>query len=119
MEVIRLRVTEDEKVNIAQRYLPPKQEPNNWRQDEEMDVTESAVRNHPLHARSRRAFTEREISKICRKGGIGVQLKKHDGKVIVTVEPERLPVRKYDYGQAAEEPVGQGGPGGRKSAATC
>src|SRR6476620_139500 len=46
MEVIRLSgYTEDEKVNIALRYLLPKQQKNNGVKAEEMEVTESAVRN--------------------------------------------------------------------------
>ena len=45
MEVIRLSgYTEDEKVNIAQRYLLPKQKKNNGVREEELDVAESAVR---------------------------------------------------------------------------
>jgi ATP-dependent Lon protease len=45
MEVIRLSgYTEDEKVNIALRYLLPKQQKNNGVKAEEMEVTESAVR---------------------------------------------------------------------------
>src|SRR5437773_4091635 len=45
MEVIRLSgYTEDEKLNIAQKYLVPKQAKNNGVKDDEMDVTESALR---------------------------------------------------------------------------
>src|SRR5258705_10816134 len=45
MEVIRLSgYTEDEKVDIAQRYLLPKQRKNNGVRDEELEVTESAIR---------------------------------------------------------------------------
>ena len=59
MEVIRLSgYTEDEKLNIALRYLLPKQQKNNGVKDEEMDVTEvGGARHRPLlHARSRRAL---------------------------------------------------------------
>ena len=45
MEVIRLSgYTEDEKVNIAQRHLLPKQMKNNGVKDGEMDVTDGAIR---------------------------------------------------------------------------
>ena len=45
MEVIRLSgYTEDEKVNIAQTYLLPKQRKNNGVKDSELDVQESAIR---------------------------------------------------------------------------
>src|SRR3990167_3700472 len=45
MEVIRLSgYTEDEKVSIAQKYLCPKQAKNNGVKDEEIEITESAIR---------------------------------------------------------------------------
>src|SRR5687768_14611564 len=113
MEVIRLSgYTEDEKLNIAQRYLLPKQAKNNGVADDEMDVTESAVRGI-IRYYTREAGVrslEREISKICRKVVKGIQLKKYEGKVIVTDENlnDFLGVRKYDYGQAEKKnQVGQ------------
>src|SRR5688500_6686279 len=113
MEVIRLSgYTEDEKLNIAQRYLLPKQAKNNGVKDEEMEVTESAVRGI-IRYYTREAGVrslEREISKICRKVVKGVQLKTYDGKVVVTEENlnDFLGVRKYDYGRAEKKnQVGQ------------
>ncbi|HEX6704575.1 MAG TPA: endopeptidase La [Albitalea sp.] len=113
MEVIRLSgYTEDEKLNIAQRYLLPKQSKNNGVKDEEMEVTESAVRGI-IRYYTREAGVrslEREISKICRKVVKGIQLKKYDGKVVVTEENlnDFLGVRKFDYGQAEKKnQVGQ------------
>jgi ATP-dependent Lon protease len=113
MEVIRLSgYTEDEKVNIAQRYLLPKQSRNNGVKDEEMEVTESAIRGI-IRYYTREAGVrslEREISKICRKVVKGVQLKKYEGKVVVTDENlnDFLGVRKFDYGQAEKKnQVGQ------------
>lgn len=113
MEVIRLSgYTEDEKLNIAQRYLLPKQAKNNGVKDEEMEVTESAVRGI-IRYYTREAGVrslEREISKICRKVVKGIQLKKYDGKVTVTDDNlnDFLGVRKYDYGQAEKKnQVGQ------------
>ena len=113
MEVIRLSgYTEDEKVNIAQRYLLPKQAKNNGVKDEEMEVTESAVRGI-IRYYTREAGVrslEREISKICRKVVKGIQLKKYEGKVVVTDETlnDFLGVRRYDYGQAEKKnQVGQ------------
>src|SRR5206468_10179861 len=86
MEVIRLSgYTEDEKLNIAQKYLVPKQAKNNGVKDEEMDVTESAIRGI-IRYYTREAGVrslEREISKICRKVVKGVQLKTYQGKVVV------------------------------------
>jgi len=113
MEVIRLSgYTEDEKLNIAQRYLLPKQAKNNGVKDEEMEVTESAVRGI-IRYYTREAGVrslEREISKICRKVVKGIQLKKYEGKVVVTDENlnDFLGVRRYDYGQAEKKnQVGQ------------
>lgn len=105
MEVIRLSgYTEDEKVNIATRYLLPKQRTNNGVKDEEMDVTESAVRGI-IRYYTREAGVrslEREISKICRKVVKGLQLKTYTGKVVVNEENlnDFLGVRKFNYGRA-------------------
>jgi len=113
MEVIRLSgYTEDEKVSIAQRYLCPKQAKNNGVKDEEMEITESAIRGI-IRYYTREAGVrslEREISKICRKTVKSIQLKKVTGKVIVTDENlnDFLGVRKFDYGRAEKKnQVGQ------------
>jgi ATP-dependent Lon protease len=113
MEVIRLSgYTEDEKVNIAQRYLLPKQAKNNGVKETEMDVTESAVRGI-IRYYTREAGVrslEREISKICRKVVKGVQLKTYSEKVVVTNDNlnDFLGVRRFDYGQAEKKnQVGQ------------
>ena len=113
MEVIRLAgYTEDEKVNIAQRYLCPKQAKNNGIKDEEMEVTESAIRAI-IQYYTREAGVrslEREISKICRKTVKSILLKKVTGKVVVTDENlnDFLGVRKFDFGRAEKKnQVGQ------------
>jgi ATP-dependent Lon protease len=108
MEVIRLSgYTEDEKVSIAQKYLLPKQAKNNGVKDEEMEVTESAVRAI-IRYYTREAGVrslEREVSKICRKVVKGIQLKQYEGKVVVTDENlnDFLGVRKYDFGRAEKQ----------------
>jgi ATP-dependent Lon protease len=113
MEVIRLSgYTEDEKVNIAQRYLLPKQRKNNGVKDEEMDVTESAIRGI-IRYYTREAGVrslEREISKICRKVVKNLALKVVEGQAVVTDENlnDFLGVRKYDFGRAEKKnQVGQ------------
>src|SRR5438034_964962 len=113
MEVIRLSgYTEDEKLNIAQKYLVPKQAKNNGVKDDEMDVAESALRGI-IRYYTREAGVrslEREISKICRKVVKGVQLKQYTGKVVVSDENlnDFLGVRRFDYGQATKQnQVGQ------------
>ena len=113
MEVIRLAgYTEDEKLNIALRYLVPKQRKNNGVKDDEVEITESGLRGI-IRYFTREAGVrslEREISKICRKVVKGHQLKKYDGKVIVTEDNlnDFLGVRKYDFGRAEKKnQVGQ------------
>jgi ATP-dependent Lon protease len=113
MEVIRLSgYTEDEKVNIAQRYLLPKQMKNNGVKAEELEVTESAIRG-VIRYYTREAGVrslEREISKICRKVVKGHQLKTYQGQVVVTEDNlnDFLGVRRFDFGRAEKKnQVGQ------------
>jgi ATP-dependent Lon protease len=113
MEVIRLSgYTEDEKTNIALKYLLPKQMSNNGVKDSELLVTEDAVRD-VVRYYTREAGVrslERELSKICRKVVKGLLLKKLSGLVTVNADnlDEYLGVRKYTYGRAeAQNQVGQ------------
>ncbi|MFN3375596.1 MAG: endopeptidase La [Burkholderiaceae bacterium] len=113
MEVIRLSgYTEDEKVNIAVRYLLPKQLKNNGVREGELRITEAAIRD-VVRYYTREAGVrslERELSKICRKVVKGLQLKKLSPEVVVSEEdlPEYLGVRKYTYGRAEQQnQVGQ------------
>ena len=114
MEVIRLSgYTEDEKLNIALRYLLPKQAKNNGVKDAEMlDHRRRGARHHPLlHPRSRRALAgTRDLARSAARSSRRLQLKKIDGKVIVTDENlnDFLGVRKYDFGRAEKKnQVGQ------------
>jgi ATP-dependent Lon protease len=113
MEVIRLSgYTEDEKLNIALRYLLPKQMTNNGVKKGELDVSEAAVRDI-IRYYTREAGVrslERELSKICRKVVKGSLLKKGAGKSKVTPRnlDKYLGVRRYTFGMAEKEPqVGQ------------
>jgi ATP-dependent Lon protease len=113
MEVIRLSgYTEDEKVNIAQKYLLPKQLKNNGLIEEELEFSEQAmidiVRYYTREAGVR--SLEREISKVCRKVVKAIQLAQMHPKVIVTNDNlnDFLGVRKYNYGRAEkQDQVGQ------------
>ncbi len=113
MEVIRLSgYTEDEKTSIAMKYLLPKQLKNNGVKDEELLVTEPAVRDMVRYYTREAGVRslERELSKICRKVVKGLQLKKLEPQVIVTADnlPDFLGVRKYTYGRAeSQNQVGQ------------
>jgi ATP-dependent Lon protease len=113
MEVIRLAgYTEDEKLNIARRYLLPKQQKNNGVKDAELEVTDGGLRGIVRYFTREAGVRslEREISKICRKVVKGVQLKQYQGKVVVTEDNlnEFLGVRKFDFGRAEmKNQVGQ------------
>jgi ATP-dependent Lon protease len=113
MEVIRLSgYTEDEKVNIAERYLIPKQMKNNGLKDGELTIREATIRDIVRYYTREAGVRnlEREISKICRKVVKEVLLKKRDTTVTVTpkVLEKYLGVRRFRFGLADEhDQVGQ------------
>ncbi|EKD97714.1 MAG: hypothetical protein ACD_23C00758G0001 [uncultured bacterium] len=113
MEVIRLSgYTEDEKTSIAMKYLLPKQLKNNGVKNEELLITEGAVRDMVRYYTREAGVRslERELSKICRKVVKGLQLKKLQPQVVVNEDnlPDFLGVRKYTYGRAeSQNQVGQ------------
>ncbi len=113
MEVIRLSgYTEDEKVNIAQRYLVAKQMENNGLKDKELHIREASIREIVRYYTREAGVRnlEREIAKICRKVVKEILLKKRNKRINVTpVNLERfLGVKLYRYGLADEyDEVGQ------------
>jgi len=113
MEVIRIPgYTEDEKINIAKRYLLPKQIKNNGLKESEISVSENVIRDI-IRYYTREAGVrnlEREISKICRKVVKDLVLKKREEKVSVTPRntDKYLGVKRFRYGLAEErDQVGQ------------
>jgi ATP-dependent Lon protease len=118
MEVIRLSgYTEDEKMNIAIKYLLPKQMKNTGLKEGELSVSEAAVRDivrYYTREAGVRAM-EREISKICRKAVKQLLIeKKEDEEKLhrITVTPKNLDkflgVRKFSFGMAEKQnQVGQ------------
>ena len=110
MEVIRIPgYTEDEKVNIAERYLIPKQKENNGLREGELEFTEEAIRGL-IRYYSREAGVrglEREIAKICRKvvKENVVSSQGSGGKISLESLEVYSGVRKYDYGKAEEQNV--------------
>jgi ATP-dependent Lon protease len=113
MEVIRLSgYTEDEKVNIAQRYLLKKQKTNNGLKDDEIDVTEDAIRDI-IRYYTREAGVrnlEREIAKICRKVVKHILLTTKTEKTVVKADDleDYLGVKRFRFGLADEkDQVGQ------------
>ena len=119
MEIINLSgYTEDEKVNIAMRYLLPKQLKSHGLKDEELHVSEAAVRDivryYTREAGVRRL--EQEVAKVCRKVVkelLTAKAKKAEtAPKKINVTPKNLDkylgVQRYDYGVAAKEnQVGQ------------
>jgi ATP-dependent Lon protease len=108
MEVIRIAgYTEDEKINIAIKYLIPKQIKNNGLKDKEIEITETAVRDM-IRYYSREAGVrslERDISKICRKVVKNLLLESSRKKVVIAPKNlnDYLGVRRYHYGIAEEQ----------------
>ena len=108
MEVIRLSgYTEDEKINIAQRYLLPKQIKNNGLKQTELLVTQDAVRDVVRYFTREAGVRslERELSKICRKVVKQLVLKTRDTKIVVDADnlDTFLGVRKYSFGMAEKQ----------------
>ena len=108
LEVIRLAgYTEDEKVNIATRYLCPKQMKNNGIKRDELSVTEDALRDivrYYTREAGVRAL-EREISKICRKVVKALVMKSRKNKMVVNAKnlDKFLGVRRYSFGMAEKD----------------
>ncbi len=113
LEVIRLSgYTEDEKVNIAQRYLLPKQMKTNGVKRDELSMTEDAIRDIVRYYTREAGVRslEREISKICRKVVKSLVMKPRKNKVVVNGRnlDKFLGVRRYTFGMAEKEnQVGQ------------
>lgn len=113
MEVIRIPgYTEDEKLNIALKYLLPKQRKANGLKKDELDISEEAVTDI-IRYYTREAGVrgiERELAKVCRKVVTKHVREKQQSSHLVTSDSleDLLGVRKYDFGRAEEESqVGQ------------
>ena len=113
MEVIRLPgYTEDEKLNIATRYLVPKQLKENGLKESEISITKPAVLDIIQHYTREAGVRnlEREISKICRKVVKSLLLKPRDSVIRITPKSmeKYLGVRRFRYGRAEDnDQVGQ------------
>ncbi len=119
MEVIRIPgYTEDEKINIAMRYLVPKQMKANGLREGELKIAEDAVQDIVRYYTRESGVRnlEREIAKICRKVVKEIALKgpKPAGKrkpraIQVTSKnlDKYLGVQRFDFGRAeAENEIG-------------
>ncbi|MBB4130323.1 MULTISPECIES: endopeptidase La [unclassified Xanthomonas] len=122
MEVIRIPgYTEDEKLNIAMRYLVPKQIKANGLKPEEIEIGSDAIQDIVRYYTRESGVRnlEREIAKICRKVVKEIALagpqpvakkvvaRKVKPKALVTVGSKNLDkylgVRRFDFGRAEEE----------------
>jgi len=108
MEIITLPgYTEDEKVNIAEKYLVDKQKKNNGLKEDELAISKNTIKDL-IRYFTREAGVrslEREIAKICRK----VVKKNADskGSKKISIKPNTLEdycgVRKFEFGKAEED----------------
>ena len=113
MEVIRIPgYTEDEKLNIAQKYLIPKQTKLNGLKPNEIDISSEAcldiIRYYTREAGVR--ALERQIAKVCRKMVKAFALGERESGQAITPEmlADVLGVRKFNFGTAEQEnKVGQ------------
>ncbi|WP_370978664.1 endopeptidase La [Agaribacterium sp. ZY112] len=108
MEVIRIPgYTEDEKINIASRYLVPKQIKNNGLKTEEIDIDNEVIRDVVRYYTKEAGVRglDREIAKIARKV-VTKNVKQNSAeKINVNIDAldDYLGVRKFDFGRADEE----------------
>lgn len=108
MEIIRIPgYTEDEKLNIAQRYLIPKQIKQNGLKKDEISISEETcldiIRYYTREAGVR--ALERQISKVCRKSVKGFALGELEPGQQITPDmlADLLGVRKFNFGTADKE----------------
>ena len=108
MEVIRIPgYTEDEKVNIASRYLVPKQIKNNGLKSDEMHVDDAVLRDIIRHYTREAGVRglDREVAKLSRKVVTKnvLSAQKETREITIPELEDYLGVRKFDYGKADEE----------------
>ena len=108
MELIRIPgYTEDEKLNIARKYLITKQIKQNGLKAKELEITDDAIlgliRYYTREAGVR--GLEREIAKICRKVVKEISLGKAPKSVVVGLDAleQYSGVKKHSFGLAEEE----------------
>ncbi len=108
MEVIRISgYTEDEKINIAIRYLVPKQRENNGLKENEIKIPKSVITDIVRYYSRESGVRglEREIAKICRKVTKELLLSGQRKQAVITRKnlEKYLGVRQFRYGMAEEK----------------
>jgi ATP-dependent Lon protease len=107
MEIIRLPgYTEDEKINIAQKFLIPKQGKNNGLKEKEWEISEEVnkkiIRDYTREPGVRNL--EREISKIARKMVKKIDAEEKINRIISGEDLNNyLGVKKYNFGEIENE----------------
>lgn len=108
MEVIRIPgYTEDEKINIAEKYLLPKQLNANGLKEKELEISESAIQDMVRYYTREAGVRglEREIAKICRK--VVTRHVQIDSDASASVDgpdlEDMLGVYKFDFGRAEDQ----------------
>ncbi len=107
MEIIRIPgYTEDEKTNIAQKYLIPKQSKDNGLKDNEWKISENVIKKiiRDYTRESGVRNLEREISKIARKTVKKIDSSEKIEKELLEKDVNSfLGVKKYNYGEIESE----------------
>ncbi|XOV88391.1 MAG: endopeptidase La [Pseudomonadota bacterium] len=108
MEIIRIPgYTEEEKLNIATRYLIPKQTRNNGVKDDELTFEESAVRDLVRYYTREAGVRglEREIAKVCRKVVKEQSLESSSAQIVISSDnlEDYSGVHKFNFGRADEQ----------------
>ncbi|MDC3296161.1 endopeptidase La [Candidatus Pelagibacter sp.] len=107
MEVIRLAgYTEDEKINIANKYLLPKQVKDNGVKDNEMTLSEDIIKEiiQSYTKESGVRNLEREISKVARKVVKKVVSgEEKEVKIDLKNLPDYLGIQKFKFGELESE----------------
>ncbi len=108
MEIIKiLGYTEQEKINIAKKYLIPKQIKNNALKKNELIIDNESIleiiRYYTREAGVRNL--EREIAKICRKSVKNILLKKKTKIIYINIKniEKYLGIKKFDFGKAIKK----------------
>ncbi len=113
MEIIKLSgYTENEKINIAKKYLIPKQIKNNFLKKKEISINNKIIIDIIRYYTKESGVRglEKEISKICRKSVKKITINKRYKSIKINPKnlKKYLGIRKYDFEKIKKEnPIGQ------------
>jgi ATP-dependent Lon protease len=109
MEIIRIEgYTEDEKLNIAKKYLVPKQREANGLKEANITITDQALRALIRHYTKESGVRnlEREVGAVCRKVAVEVVKKNREAHVQVTAKTLKpfLGPARFRHRKAEQKP---------------